>query len=198
MEELYLHPGGAELTIKAGETAGMKEGENLIDIGCGTGASMRLLKDTFGVDTFGIDIMSTNDGIKADASEIPFEDCSFDYALMECVVTLLEDIPSALKEARRVLKKGGKLIISFLCSKPGCGYEGSLSSDSIVSHLKDAGFSIESISDESDYLKRYLVDIIFKYDSFESFAKLVKKKYGYDIDCNIPAKCGYTLIIAQK
>ena len=52
--------------------------------------------------------------IRALAEELPFVDVTIDYVLMVTVICFLTDLPTAMKEIRRVLKPGGRLIIGFI------------------------------------------------------------------------------------
>ena len=52
--------------------------------------------------------------IRALAEELPFADGTIDYVLMVTVICFLTDLPTAMKEIRRVLKPGGRLIIGFI------------------------------------------------------------------------------------
>jgi len=52
--------------------------------------------------------------IRALAEELPFADETIDYVLMVTVICFLTDLPTAIKEVRRVLKPGGRLIIGFI------------------------------------------------------------------------------------
>jgi ubiquinone/menaquinone biosynthesis C-methylase UbiE len=47
---------------------------------------------------------------RAPAEDLPFEDDSFDFAVSTLVLCTVDDQPRALRELRRVLRPGGKLI----------------------------------------------------------------------------------------
>lgn len=92
-----------------------------LELCCGTGAVSRGLKAA-GWDVTGVDISA---GMVAEASKyinaqqgdvvnLPFADHSFDLVVMRQAYFLLDDGPAALREVRRVLKPGGRFILSHL------------------------------------------------------------------------------------
>ncbi len=52
--------------------------------------------------------------LRAVAENLPFPEEAFDFVLMVTTICFLNDIQKAFKEARRVLKTGGSLIIGFV------------------------------------------------------------------------------------
>ncbi len=52
--------------------------------------------------------------IRALSEDLPFKDESIDYILMVTVICFLTDLPTAIKEIRKALKPGGRLIIGFI------------------------------------------------------------------------------------
>lgn len=48
------------------------------------------------------------------AEDLPFADCSFDFAVMVTVVCFLDDVAHAFLEACRILKPNGTLVIGFI------------------------------------------------------------------------------------
>ncbi len=54
---------------------------------------------------------------RMDASDLPFEDGSFDVALLFEALYYLPDVPRFLTEAGRVLRRGGRLLIATVNSE---------------------------------------------------------------------------------
>lgn len=90
----------------------------------------------------------------AEAEHLPYHDLSFDFVLMAFCISYFESVLFAFKEANRVLKQGGSLIVGFLDKDSiiGRDYEAKkqeslfyknaifYSPERIVKDLKNAGF----------------------------------------------------------
>ena len=102
----------------------IKEGEDLLEIGCGLGRLLDFFSRHYQVIPSGVDI--SEDAIRlaqerlpaiaknikcATAEKLPFIDCSFDYVLCWAVFDLTEQ-SKALAEMMRVLKPGGALLLT--------------------------------------------------------------------------------------
>jgi ubiquinone/menaquinone biosynthesis C-methylase UbiE len=94
-----------------------KVGESLVDIGCGTGASLEPFLgkgiSLTGVEpsTYMLDVARKKIGIKVDfhqahAEDLPFDDNSFHYACLCLTLEFCENPKKALEEACRVAKDG--------------------------------------------------------------------------------------------
>ncbi|MGB9499423.1 MAG: class I SAM-dependent methyltransferase [Dissulfuribacterales bacterium] len=92
-------------------------GERLIDIGCGTGASLMpflgkgILLTGADPSPYMLDVANKNLGHRVDlhrayAEDLPFEDNSFDYASICLTLEFVEEPQKALEEAFRVAKDG--------------------------------------------------------------------------------------------
>ncbi len=104
------------------ESAGLKRGERVLDVGCGTCLLEKQL-DRYGCSVVGVDltermirlgasksIPSVEGLIQGDAESLPFPDGVFDVVI-SCYVVKYVDIARFAKEASRVLKSGGRVVL---------------------------------------------------------------------------------------
>lgn len=107
--------------------AALQPGERVLDVGCGTGVVTRLAAEAVGSEgrVAGLD---SNPGMlavagstsadhdiewrHADAGSIPYRDGTFDVVLCQLSLQLMQDRPQALREMQRVLRPGGRLLLS--------------------------------------------------------------------------------------
>jgi len=96
-----------------------------MEIGVGSGRFAGPLGIRFGVEPSGkMREISKQRGIEVInglAEALPYEDRRFDYALMVTTICFLDDTETALKEANRVIKPGGSLIIGFVDKESSLG-----------------------------------------------------------------------------
>jgi len=157
-----------EMTERALELIELKKGK-ILDIGCGTGFSMQAIKDN-GFEVQGIDISQPMINIakkkgfkvkKADFSNIPFEDKTFDGIISISALQwitgksyseVIEHFNKTAREFYRVLKKKGKAVIQFY---PKTEEEFNI----VIESFKKAGFSILIAEDfpNTKKRKRYLI-----------------------------------------
>jgi SAM-dependent methyltransferase len=96
----------------------------VLDIGCGIGDFLAFRRRTIGVDVNPkLIAYCTERGLEAyemPHDRLPFEDASFDGAILDNVLEHIADPQPLLAEARRVIKPGG----TFIVGVPGAaGYE---------------------------------------------------------------------------
>ena len=213
MDTTQLRPGGLKLTKVSADFAGITAKSNVLDIGCGTGTTLRFLRDTYGCGVSGIDISEKAAALAgkrvpeadiccADASSLPFPDASFDTVFMECTLTLFDKPQPALLEAGRVLKPDGSLIIETLKRKQAHAFldGGAVSLPLLTAFLEDNGFRIICSEDKTDELVQFSTAIIFQYDSLEAYLRSCTEETGGSIfSCNMNRKgLGYHLLVAKK
>jgi ubiquinone/menaquinone biosynthesis C-methylase UbiE len=117
--------------------AKLLKGKNLLEIGCGMGYdSLEFLKRGVRVTAtdltpnavhiakrhFEVEGVQAEDVRTANALDLPFEDNTFDAVWSNGVLHATGDTFRAIQEARRVLKPGGRAIISHFYRKPSWMY----------------------------------------------------------------------------
>jgi ubiquinone/menaquinone biosynthesis C-methylase UbiE len=129
--EEVLHPGGLDTTRELAELCHVGSTTRVLDMASGTGESLCFLAQTFHCQGVGVDssqAMVRRARKKAegkhlpvvfqqgDAHRLPFDAGTFDVAISECTICLL-DKETALKEMVRVVKPGGYVGFHDLCWK---------------------------------------------------------------------------------
>ena len=143
----------------------VKENENILEIGSGAGHALKHIKSS---KYFALDV-STHNLIKiknksdkevfpasGDVFNLPFPSETFDNIILSEVLEHLDDPPAALKEIFRVLKKGGRFLVSvpykqvityqicIHCNKPTptLAHLHSFDKEKLSNMVQNAGFKI--------------------------------------------------------
>ncbi len=124
---------GANLGLGCGNPVAIskiKEGDIVLDLGCGAGFDCFLASKKVGKDGKVIGVDMTKEMISkaklnaekigaknvefvlAEIEKLPVKDDSVDIIITNCVINLTPDKTKTFKEAHRVLRKGGKMYIS--------------------------------------------------------------------------------------
>jgi SAM-dependent methyltransferase len=175
-----LHPGGGMLTMRAVEAAALFYGARVLDVGCGTGAAVRMLR-ACGFDARGIDASEKLVSMAAspyvtlgDGRELSGR---YDALLLECVMSLLGDRKAFLRSAISALLPGGKLILSEPYRKSTCTdilpviscVNGVPDLDGYRQMMREAGFRCFAMLDETDALRSFLAMLIMNFGSADAF-----------------------------
>jgi len=212
-----LRPGGVGLTDRAIEWCGFPANACLLDVGCGSGATVEHLRGQYGFNAWGVDIsrklieegLQRNSSLPlltAAAEMLPAPVDSLDGVLCECVLSLLAEPVKALREYRRTLRNGGYLIISDMYSRqvvPVSGTDivssppevctGSMSTRAqIESCLAECGFTRMLWEDHTRLLKELAARIMLIHGTLDGFMGT-----GNRLRCG-DNKPGYYLMVARK
>lgn len=191
-EELAALPEGADLGLGCGNPiahATLKEGETVLDLGSGAGIDCFLAAKAVGEKgrVIGVDmtpemIFKARENAEkgnfknvefrlGEIENIPVSDNFVDIIISNCVINLSPDKDAVFKEAYRVLKPGGRLMVSdIVLLKPlpdfirdavqayvGCVAGASLKNE-YISKMEAAGFKSIEILQEKDYTESWAQD----------------------------------------
>ena len=96
----------------------LKQNQSALEIGVGTGRFAQHLGIKIGIEpAVKMAELAKKRGIKvivATAEDLPFSDSCFELVLMNTVLCFLDDPEIAIREAKRVLKHKGKLVIGMI------------------------------------------------------------------------------------
>ena len=138
-----------------------KPDPRILDVGCGTGANLKMLATCGRVE--GVDISPQAvefcrqrglDSVKLGAIEhLPYESDSFELVTALDVIEHLDDDVAGLREMRRVLRRDGRLLLFVPAFMFLWGVQDDVSNHRrrytlprLLSAVKEAGFSVESAS----------------------------------------------------
>jgi SAM-dependent methyltransferase len=190
--EMNAVPEGANLGFGCGNPVALallKEGDVVLDLGSGAGfdaflSAQRVGKTgrVIGVDMTPEMVAKAKENAKkggyatvefrlGEIEKLPVEDNSIDVIISNCVINLSPDKDAVFKEAFRVLKSGGRLMVSDLVlakdlpkaikdsveAYVGC-LAGAIKKDEYLGLIKQAGFEDIKVVSESSYP----VDAMFK------------------------------------
>ncbi len=184
-EEMSAVPGGANLGLGCGNPvalASLKQGDVVLDLGSGAGFDAFLAAQRVGKTGRVIGVDMTPDMIEkaranakkggyanvefrlGEIESLPVEPNSIDLIISNCVINLSPDKDTVFKEAFRVLKPGGRLMVSDLVlmkelpqatkdsieAYVGC-IAGAIFKQDYLEKIKKAGFSNIKVVGESAY-----------------------------------------------
>lgn len=182
-EDLRAVPSGSNLGLGCGNPialASIKSGETVLDLGSGAGFDCFLASNKVGPEgrVIGVDMTeemialardnASKGGYKnvefrqGEIENLPVEDSTIDVIISNCVINLVPNKDKAFKEAFRVLRPGGKLMVSdivLLKKLPdfvkdsieayvGC-IAGAATRDRYLGAIKSAGFGDVAVIDET-------------------------------------------------
>ena len=169
---MNAHPGGEEHTRRMLEAAALPKGAKILDMGAGAGETVALLH-SLGYECIGIDLAPRADFVQqGDFLCTGYSENLFDVVISQCAFIVSGNAPQAMREAHRVLKKGGLLLLSDVFF------------DDPVRMLCDAAFEPVYQEDLTGQWREYYLEALWRED---------------ECSCPISAgKCTYRFIIGRK
>ena len=169
---MNAHPGGEGHTRHMLEIATLPKGSRILDMGAGAGETVSLMQ-TLGYNAEGIDCAPRTDFIRqGDLLRTGFEKESFDAVLSQCAFFVSGNVPQALREAYRLLKNNGLLLLSDVFFEDP------------VPQLKNAGFILLYQEDLTEQWREYYLEALWKE---EALCRCIPK-----------GKCSYWFLIGRK
>ena len=221
-----LRPGGFSLTDLGLERCGFLPGARVIDVGCGSGATVERLVSLYQLQAIGLDpsevLLETGrkkhpglNLIQGLGEDLPFPDNHMDGVFAECALSVMEDMEQALREIFRVLKPGGWLVINDVYARDPDGLKPlqklnldscirrALPKEQLINRLVEHGFNLVNWSDHTNLLTQLAVNLIMTHGSMTQFWLKSSSCAGL-FDAGLAqsaikqAKMGYFQLIAQK
>jgi SAM-dependent methyltransferase len=226
-EGVPIRPGGLALTERALSFCTFSSGDRLLDVGCGTGATLEWLIGSHGFQAFGVDpspvLLKHGLGrnrslplVSARGEDLPFRTDSRDGVLLECSLSVSHDRDKVLRECRRVLKDKGKLVLSdvFVDGKPdisgsGCNFfsvctAGAMPKERIQEEIRSHGFEVMLWEDHSAGLAPFIAQLLLCCD-FQAFnspgpvgSDFIGRRKGFPGLNSAGSAFGYFLLVAEK
>ena len=222
-----MRPGGLALTKIAVSRCSFPPGARVLDVGCGSAATVEYLIEHYRFKALGVDPspMILRRGLERNSSlplmsavgeDLPFADSTWDGVFFECVLSITRDAERVLGECRRILKNRGRLVLSDLyvtnprevntgCNLPSdCCLAHAMTRDELLGKLNTYNFQVTSWEDHSPTLKAFVAQLIFSYGSAESFWWRAAEDNGKPANLQeikeaiARVKPGYLFLIAQK
>lgn len=201
--------------------ANLQSGEAVLDLGCGGGVDAIIASRLVGSGgrVYGLDMTADMLALARENTEtagaenitylegliedIPLPDESVDVVLSNCVINLSDDRPAALREALRVLRPGGRFVVSDivefepvpadaradLCAIAGTT-NGMLAVDDYARLLESIGFASATIEPKTIYTREILHEKAQRKGRLDHYARIA--------DADIDSKTGSVIITARR
>lgn len=211
------------MTERAISFCSLPEGARVLDVGCGSGATIEYLIARHGLEAVGLDRstklitagLERNTGLPfvlGNGERIPLVNGQMDVVLAECTLSLMDGPDRALFEFHRVLHPGGYLIVTDIYARqPENAFElnklplssclsGALPRQELDELVKKNHFKILLWEDHTAALKRLAAQLIMAHGSMESFWRCMAPSDGKSSciqQAVTSARPGYFLLIAK-
>ena len=162
------HPGGDDHSRYLIELSFLTPPAKWLDMGAGDGETVRLLRE-LGFEAEGIDLAPRSDDVtEGDFLHTFLSEGSFDGVLSQCAFYVSGDVPAALREAGRLLRRGGKLVFSDVTEDV----------TALLNQVRQAGFAVRHLEDLTDQWREYYLEALW---TQEQVCMPRGKKYTYGL-----------------
>lgn len=205
-----LRPGGLTITDRAFELCSISPDCRVLDAGCGSGVTLRHLKDHHGARGYGLDLSmemlaearSADDKgvlVQARMEAMPFSAGIFRCIVCECVLSHT-DHEAVVKEFSRVIEREGVLVLSDLYRRSGPAFAPSgmeiLDKEHITECLARSGFHILNWEDRTVDLKRLAAELVMSGCTFPPYH--TAPRLSCDTGLVAWRGVGYYLLVARR
>jgi arsenite methyltransferase len=216
--EETARPGRLALTRRSLEICLLSPEARVFDMGCGSGATLRWLREgpyrVFGIDVSLSVLRGCNPEqtpvIQGRGENLPVASGAFDVVLAECVLSIVDDLKQTLNEINRSLALGGRFIFNDVYARNGTGVsalrqfelsgclKGMMTQPEITNALSLSGLEVETWEDHSKTLRGLNKSLI------QAYAAPPTSHSGHAVDALdfhlalLKAKPGYYLAVGRK
>lgn len=209
--EQTMHPGGLEITEQALAFCDLPPDTRVLDVGCGTGASLSYITSMLGYASYGIDTSAELLSrarkknpevlfVQAKGEHLPIANESMNLILSECTLSMFE-VHLALSEYGRILKHEGYFILSDLFVRnenglkdlrqlpPGLCISAAMTQTQIMEEIELCHLKVVAWQDCSEKLKEFPICTLATAAAVDPFDLYI---------ASARAKLGYYFLIARK
>lgn len=167
----------------------LHKGAHIVDLGSGMSESLQRLND-LGYQVQGVDktIDPLPEGWKGDLRHTPFQSQSFDAVIAECSLSVCGNTQEGLKEAYRLLKPDGILVLLDICRLHSS--VAVPSKDQWISWLTKQGFAVRFCR---DFTRLYHEELLHRIWNLEDLSCELEGTQGIKL-----SEVGYWLFVAGK
>jgi len=184
--EGFVSTGGIETTKEFVSKLGLKQGQTVLDIGCGIGGGDFYMADTYGCRVHGMDLsvnmvtIALERSASRDNDLVTFEisDCTnrdfgeeaFDVIYSRDTILHVQDKPALFRDFLKFLKPGGKLMISDYCrseAEPTAEF---------AAYIKQRGYDLHPVSRYGEMIKEAGFEDVVAEDRTDLFEASLRRE----------------------
>lgn len=175
-------PGGPELTRRGLALCPFPAGGPVLDVGCGAGATVRLLRD-LGCEALGLDRSKPAEEadfpfIQARAEDLPFAPETFSGIVCECVLSLCANCEGTLRGFWKACRPGAFLLLTDVYDRDVARREASPGTrEELERALGATGWPLQHFEDHSPALRDYAAQRLWRGEECD-FGGLKSLGYG--------------------